>query len=483
MNLSLKLVDFAAISPLLILLGAALVLLLLESFAEKVSQKSSFFLTIVALLLAIYAAIYAPISGNSLLTPWLRFDSLSRLFTVFFLMIGLGSSLLASAFFQRFETSQGEYYFLLLSSIFGLILIGEAADFLTLFLGLETLSISLYILCGYIKKWKISQEAAIKYFLIGSLATALLLYGVALIYGAVGTTRFDALLVAYQALTTTPTQALFLGGIALVTLGLAFKAAVVPFHVWAPDVYEGAPTPVTAFMAVGTKVGAFAAFILLFLKALPQFDLRWNQGMALLAYPTLIYANIVALRQTQLRRFFAYSGISHAGFLLLPLAAGTPEALPALLFYLVVYALATLGAFAVLSFLDLRSEGVMLNDLKGLFQRSPLLAGILALCLLTLAGIPPTAGFLAKFYVFKVAFQAGYYDLVIVGLLTTILSVFYYLRIVALLFAEVPSEEAPHLRSRAATFLGLVSFTALVILSCYPSPLLDLFQGSIVSQE
>lgn len=477
MNIALSLIDIAAISPLLILLGAALLLLLLEAFAEKAAKKYSFLLTLVSLAAALIAAVYAPASENSLLTPWLRFDFIARFFTVFFLMIGIASTLLAASFFQRFEASHGEYYFLLLSALFGLILIGASADFLILFLGLETLSIASYILCGYMKKWENSHEAAMKYFLMGALAAAFLLYGIALIYGAVGTTRFDALLSGYRGLEASSGKALFLSGIAFVTLGLAFKAAIVPFHVWAPDVYEGAPTPVTAFMAVGTKVGAFAAFARVFLIALPQFDPIWNEGISLLAYPTLIYANYVALRQIQLRRFFAYSGISHAGFLLIPLAAGTPDALQALMFYLVIYAFATFGSFAVLAYLDKRSEGVMLHDLNGLFRRAPLLAAILSLCLFTLAGIPPTAGFFAKFYVFKVAFEAGYYSLIVVGLLTTILSAYYYLRIIAMMLSEAPVEaKAPPLTWPAAV-VGIVSFVIIVAVSCYPSPLFSLISS------
>lgn len=474
MDITLSLTDFAALSPLLILLGAALVLLLVESFAPVAAKNLSFPIAIAGILAAMAASYFAPASHSQLLTPWLRFDSLARLFTIFFLIIGLGSALLASSFFQRFDASHGEYYFLLMSALFGLILIGAAADFLTIFLGIETLSLSLYILCSYMKSWEISREAALKYFLMGALAAAFLLYGIALIYGAVGTTRLDALLGGYNALSLTQDKALFIGGIALVTLGLAFEAAIVPFHVWAPDVYCGAPTPVTAFMAVGTKVGAFAAFIRVFFDALPQFNPLWNEGISLLAYPTLIYANAVAIRQVQLRRFFAYSGISHAGFMLIPLAAGTPDALPALLFYMAVYAIATLGCFAVLAFLDKDSEGVMLHDLNGLFQRSPLLSGIFALCLLTLAGIPPTAGFFAKFYIFKVAFEAGYYALVIVGLLTTILSAYYYLRIIAIMLAKAPEEETAPQITWPAGIVGLISFTAILIISCYPLSLLDI---------
>jgi NADH-quinone oxidoreductase subunit N len=477
MSTALQSVDFAALSPLLILLVTALVLLLLEAFADRFAKKGSFYVAMGGILLALIAAAWAPASQNPLLTPWLQFDSFTRFFTLLFLCIGLASTLLTASFFERFEASHGEYYFLLISALFGLILIGAAADFLTLFLGLETLSIALYVLCGYMKKWEVSSEAAIKYFLIGALATSFLLYGIALIYGAVGTTRFAGLLEAYHSLAGTSHPAIFFGGIALVTLGLAFKAAIVPFHVWAPDVYDGAPTPVTAFMAVGTKVGAFAALARVFLTTLPQFDPLWNQMVAWLAVATLIYANIVALRQVQLRRFFAYSGISHAGFLLIPLVAGTAEALSALEFYLVIYALATLGAFAILAILDQQSKGVFLQDLQGLFRRSPWLAGIFALCLLTLAGVPPTAGFFAKFYVFKVAFQAGYYGLVIVGLLTTILSIFYYLRIVSVMFAEVPLQAAPPAHSWPATLVGIVAFVTIVIVSCYSEPLMALISS------
>lgn len=476
MNLDLTLADFFAMSPLLIVLAGALLVLLIESMDEQKSRRCSFFVTLTALIVALIVACYSPASESPLLTPWLRFDSLARIFTIFFLLIGCCSAALAYSFFETFEATHGEYYFLLLSGVFGLILIGSSADFLTLFLGLETLSIALYVLCGYMKKWSLSHEAALKYFLMGALAASFLLYGIALIYGAAGTTRFADLGGAYRLLESTSDKVLFLSGTALITLGLLFKAAIVPFHTWAPDVYDGAPTPVTAFMAVGTKVGAFAALTGVFFVALPEFNGLWNEGMALFAYPTLIYANFVALKQTQLRRFFAYSGISHAGFLLIPFAVGSGAALQPLMFYLVVYALGTLGAFSVLSFLDRSQEGVLMRDLQGLFHRSPLLAAIFALSLLTLAGIPPTAGFFAKFYLFKIAFEAGYYGLVIAGLLTTIVSAYYYLRFIAVMFAKDPAEMAAPRRSWPAAVVGLGACAVIAVLSCYPAPLVDFMQ-------
>lgn len=476
MNISLSATDYAALSPLFILLGGGLILLLLESFAERAARTFSFPVTLAVIALALFAAWKAPGSTNHLLTPWLRFDELSRFFSIFVLGIGLAITLLTAAFFQRFSATQGEFYFFLISCLFGILLIGSSADFLTLFLGLETLSIPLYVLCGYMKHWAISHESSVKYFLTGAIASAILLYGIALLYGATGTTHIGSLLEGYKHLQGKTDTALFLFGIALVTAGIAFKAAVVPFHTWAPDVYEGASNPVTAFMSVGTKIGAFAAFVRVFFEGLSQFDPIWSQGIAALAILTLVYANYVAIKQTQLRRFFAYSGISHAGFLLIPLLVGTTDALNALLFYLVVYAIATLGAFAVLAFLDHGTEGVFVRDLKGLYKHSPVLAGILTLCILTLAGIPPTVGFFAKFYIFKVAFQAGYYALVIVALLTTILSAYYYLRIIAVMYSQSPEEGKTPIRTWPAAVVGVVSFVLILALSVYPAGLLDLLQ-------
>lgn len=471
MNLEWTSNDWMALSPLLLLLAGALLLLFLTSVFEAAIHRWLLPLGGLFLVAACFAAVYSPTSQHPLLILWLRFDSLSRFFTLFFLLTGLSTLLLSAPFFKQFAAPRGEYLFLLFSALFGLVLIGASADFLTLFLGLETLSISLYLLCGYMKKWEISQEASIKYFLIGSLAAAFFLYGIAWIYGVIGTTQFKGMLAHYHA-SSSSGQALFLGGIAFVSLGLAFKAALVPFQLWAPDVYAGSSTPITAFMAVGTKAGAFAAFVRLFFEALPQFNHFWTDAMRILAILTLIYANFVALRQVYLRRFFAYSGISHAGFLLIPVVAGTEEALSSLLFYLVIYGLATLGAFAILAFLDDKEEGVLLGDLHGLFHYSPLLAGLLAFCLLTLAGLPPTAGFFAKFYLFKAAFQAGEYALVVIGLLTSVLSAFYYLRIVGGMLAKSPPQARALIPSEPAALLGVLTVAGLLLLSVYPAPLL-----------
>lgn len=483
MNITpLSTTDLLSLSPFLILLGGGLILLLITAFFSAASKKYALYITLTTILGAVFALYNAPISKNPLLTPWLKFDSLSYLLSMLFLFIGIASTLLSSPFFKTFGSSRGEYYFLLLSTLFGLLLIADAQDFLTLFLGIETLSISLYVMCGYIKHWKFSNESAIKYFFMGSLAAAFLLYGIALIYGATGTTRLDLLLPAFKTLTNNADKVLFFSGIGFVTLALAFEAAVVPFHMWAPDVYDGAPNPVTAFMAVGTKAGAFAAFIRVFFTSLPQFNSLWNEGVAILAAITLIYANFVALRQNRMRRFFAYSGISHAGFLLIPVVAGTPAALQALLFYLVVYTVATLGCFAVLAYLDKSSDGVVFDDLHGLFKRAPFLAFLFTLCLLTLAGIPPTIGFFAKFYIFKAAFETGYYGLVLVGLLTTILSAFYYLRIVGIMLSDTGEKPFSLVYSRSALLVSAVTLILLVGFSLFPNPVINFLASTLTGQ-
>jgi NADH-quinone oxidoreductase subunit N len=475
MNIALQLNDFAALSPLLVILNGSILMLLLESFASHTTRSIAAWLTTLLLIIALLTNCYAPDGTHPMLTAWLRFDTLSRIFTSLFLTVGIAVACLSSSFFSRTQTTQGEYFFLLLAAIFGLQLVGSAADFLTLFLGIEILSLALYVLCAYIKESNISREGAVKYFLTGSLAAAILLYGIAFIYGATGTTRLDLLLTRYQALDTTTGYALFMCGIAFVTAGLAFKASIVPFHAWAPDVYSAAPPPITAFMAVGTKIGAFAALTRVFLEALPHFDPIWQQGMVLLAYPTLIYANFVAIRQPYLLRFFAYSGISHAGFLLLPLIAGGPEATPALLFYLVVYLISTLGAFATLVFLERQNQNLTLHDLQGFFSRSPFLASSLTLCLITLAGIPPTPGFFAKIYIFKVAYSAGFLSLIVLGLLTTILAAYYYLRLVAAMFTSAEQEESTNITDQWPVFIvSGIACIAIIALVLYPKPLLQL---------
>lgn len=463
----MNLQDYLSISPLMVLLIGGLVLILMESFCEVFTKKWAFPVTSIIIALAFAAFLYAPAVTHPLMSPFLVSDSFSRYFTAFFLITGFLSIWMSASYFLDKKETLGEYHFLVTASLAGLILIASSNDFITLFIGLEILSISLYVLVAYLKSNNRAHEAAIKYFLLGSLSTSLFLFGVALIYGAVGSTSFQGLLGKYQALPE-PQSYLFLSGASLVTLGLFFKAAVLPFHLWAPDVYEGASSPVTAFLAVASKAGGFAGLARIFLLTLPGFDLRWNAAVEFLAIATIIFANVLAIRQRTFRRFFAYSGISHSGFLLIALAAGGPAAIPAMLFYLAIYAIATLGAFATLISLDTGSSDLRLDRFEGLFSKRPYLALGLSLCLLTLAGFPPLPGFFAKLALFLVAYNAGLIALIAVGLLMTVFSAYYYFRIIALMFkgsSTVLKGEPGTFSALAVTF---VSFVFLIYLTIFP---------------
>lgn len=457
----MSLLDLLSLLPFLIILLGALTLLAITTFSKNFSNKSFASLTLAIIALTGVATLFNFSSTNPLITAWIGFDKSTQFYLLFFQAIVFFVTLFSPSYLSKFSKNAGEYFFLLLASLFGLMLIGTAQDFLVLFLGLETLSLSLYILCGYIKTWGLSLESSMKYFFLGSVGAALLLYGIAFIYGAFGTTSFNALSIMPE------DTFLYLIGITFITVGLLFKAAIFPFHSWAPDVYDGSPTPITAFMSVGTKVGAFVALIKVFLVTLPLIPI-WNEMISILSIISLIYANFTALKQVQLRRFFAYSGIAQSAFLLIPFVSHTNDAIQSLNFYLIIYALATLASFTMLLFVDHSPNGVMIKDLKGLYYRSPLLASVLSVALLTLAGIPPTVGFLGKLYILKVAFQAGFVALTIVAVLTSIVSAFYYLRIISYLFRE-PKELVYFSSSRALTISAVLTTCCLIVLSIFPN--------------
>jgi NADH-quinone oxidoreductase subunit N len=463
MNLSLSFVDWLSISPMIVLTGFALLILLLEIFAGERGQKVIELVAVVGLLSVGFCLYTNHGSENPLLTRWLRFDAFSWFFQFLFLGIGIGVIGIAHAYFKRIEASKGEFFFLLLGALLGLFLISSASDFLTLFLGLETLSLALYVLCGYLKSSKKGQEASIKYFLTGAIATSLLLFGIALMYGATGSTHFETVQKAIPGVQAGESY-LLLAGMGLLSVGLLFKATIVPFHMWAPDVYEGAPTPVTAFMSCATKAGAFAALAAIIFTLGPVMGL-WPAMLGFFIYPTLIYANFVALCQSDLRRFFAYSGISHAGFLLIPLVVDSDLSFFAISYYLVIYVAATLGAFAVLVDLKENDESLNTKNIQGLFYHRPFCGVVLSCCLLTLAALPPGPGFFAKFYLFKAAFSAGAYGLVLLGLLTSLLSAVYYLRLMRLILTPsgVNERKTPVWSSRLIA-LGALSVMILATL-------------------
>lgn len=338
------------------------------------------------------------------------------------LAVAAAGLLLARDYLVRTGLDRGEYYALVLISTTGAMLMVASQDLLFLFVALETLSVPLYVLAGFARDSHRSQEASLKYFLLGSFASALLLYGVALVYGVTGSTGLGALADAAPSFP-------LLVGLGLVVVGLGFKAAAVPFHAWAPDVYEGAPAPAVAFMSVLAKVGAVGALLRVLPVTVPHLVEAWQPVVAAVSAATMVVGNLAALRQTNLKRMLAYSSVAHAGYLLIGVAAGNAAGVWGAVYYLSVYAAMNLGAFGVLTLLERAgAEADEVDDLRGLGDRSPALAAAFAVFMASLTGLPPTAGFLGKFYLFTAALQAGLLWLALVGVATSVVSVAYYLR-------------------------------------------------------
>ena len=376
-------------------------------------------------------------------------------------LIALGTAgvgvLLADAYVRRMRLPAGEYYALVLLSTTGAMLMAASQNLIVLFLGLEILSLPLYVLAAIARRSTRSQEAGLKYLLLGAFATAFFVYGVALVYGAAGTLDLRALAAA-------PSSPVLGGGLALLTIGLGFEAALVPFHGWAPDVYEGAPLPAVAFMSVAAKVGAFAGLLRVFPQALGHAAPAWAPMLQALAVATMVLGNLAALPQTNVKRLLGYSSVAHAGYMLIGVAAGGAAGTGAVLFYLAVYGAMNLGVFGVLLLLDRGGvEADRLDDLAGLAGRAPWAAWTLAVCLVSLAGFPPTGGFIAKLYLFRAALGAGQTGVAVVGVLTSVVSVFYYMRVAYVAFSgEAPADVVVRRSAMAGAALTLAAAGVLI---------------------
>jgi len=378
---------------------------------------------------------------------------------------------------------QTEVFPLTLFAVGGMLVFPAASDLLTLFIALEVLSLPLYLLCGLARRRRlISQEAAVKYFLLGAFTSAILLYGIALIYGYAGTIKFSGIRAAASA--ATGSDVLLIVGIALLVVGLLFKASVGPFHLWTPDVYQGAPTPVTAFMAACTKLAAFAAMLRVMMVALEPMVWTWRPVLWVVAIASMLIGAVLGITQTDLKRMLAYSSVAHAGFLILGVMAVSERGASGTLFYLLTYGLATIGAFAIVTLVRKgNSEASNVTDWAGLGKRSPVLAATMSLFLLSFAGIPLTSGFIGKLSVFTAASSAGMVPLVVVGMVATAITAFFYLRIVVLMYFSEPvaGENAPHVvvpGGFTAVVIGACAI-ATVVLGVVPSWGLDLLRVTV----
>jgi NADH-quinone oxidoreductase subunit N len=374
-----------------------------------------------------------------------------------------------------------EFFPLVLFTYSGMMLMGGARDLVVLFLGIEVMSIPAYVLAGIQRREARSGEAALKYFVLGAFATSFLLYGIAIFWGATGATSYAGI---RTALGSAPSLAV-LGGTALLIVALGFKVGVVPFHFWAPDVYQGSPTVVTALMAVGIKAAAVVATARFFLLAIPAAHLDWAQVIWWIAVLTMTIGNVVAIAQNNVKRMLAYSSIAHAGYLVAAIAAGTPRAGSAVLFYLLAYAFMNLGAFAVVIALGAKGDpNELVSDYAGLGQRRPLLAAAMVLFLLSLTGIPPLVGFVGKLYIMEALVSAGYAGLAVILVLNSVVSAYYYLRLVIEMFMRDPVSEAPVLEPRPYLMVCVaIALLGTVFFGIFPHLALDFARHSFLSVD
>jgi len=474
-NLSGVGIDYGVILPELIVVGTAIVVLFLELMVPADRRPWLAAVSVVGLLAALVASIPLWGQNRSAFGGTVVGDSLAAFFNVLLIVISILTVLISPRFLHAVELDFGEYYVLLLGATAGMMLLAAATSLMTIFLGIELLSISLYVLSGFARTAARSQEAALKYLLLGGFATGFLLYGMALIYGATGSTTLRGIAAFTVAGDSNAAgNVLLLLGIGFLSVGLAFKASAAPFHMWTPDVYEGAPTIVTTFMSVATKSAAFAAIGRIFIATFPSISSRWYFPLALIAIFSLFIGNLVAVIQDNIKRMLAYSGIAHAGYILLGVLPGTTQAFTATLFYVAAYSVMNFGAFAVVTAVGAGGEQTAeLSYWRGLFYRRPFLATVMTIFMLSLAGIPPTVGFFAKLFVFQALVNAQIWAPLVVAVIMTVVSFYYYLRVIVVMLA--PAEEVVvekhSLGFSTSTVLGVAAL-ATIILGIFPAVVL-----------
>lgn len=474
-------VDLRLLTPLLIVVSWASLLLLIDVFVIPEGRKKlTGYLAIAGLAVAGLAGIPLWNVSGSTFAGMLVLDRYSLSLTWIFLIAGALSIAIALDYLPRHAIEQGEYYPLIMFAVAGMILMAQGTDLIVLFLGIEALSITLYILTGFAYPRLTSEEAAMKYLVLGAFAAGFFVYGIALISGATGTTSLAGIAAYLGRQPFAPqTETLFLAGASLVLIGFSFKVALVPFHMWTPDVYEGSPTPVAAFMSVGTKGAALAA-LLRFVAFADDARPFWLPVLATLAVATMVIGNLGALGQSNVKRMLAYSSIGHAGYILLAIMVAVEGGAEAFLFYMLAYTLTNLGAFGVLIALEQRGEAAWsIDDFGGLYQRRPLLAVAMALFMFSLAGVPPTAGFMAKFFVFTAAYAGGLGWLALIGVLTSAIAAYYYLRVVVKMFMQEPARELRPELSQGLNLELVIAGVATLILGLLPAPFVLLVERSL----
>src|SRR5436190_14677965 len=470
--------DFYYILPELVLTGGSLIVLIADVLLPRGSKALGW---ITILVIGATLASLAPFTSTHVEVAHglLAVDRFALFFKILFLGAAAITTLLSMKYIEIERVSPGEYYFLILCSTLGMMIMASGIDLISIFIGLETMAVSFYILAGFIKPNPRSNEAAVKYFLLGAFSLGILLYGMSLMYGLSGTTSLRTMATVFVGQERDPRLVL---AVILVVAGVGFKIAAVPFHMWAPDVYEGAPTPVTAFLSVGSKAASFAMLLRIFLEGMPSLSADWRILFEVLAIVTMTVGNLAALTQSNLKRMLAYSSIAHAGYLLIGIVAagaGYTRGVTATLVYLFIYAFMQLGAFGII--ILMRRQDVIgdeLKDLSGLYLRRPVAAFAMLLFMLSLGGIPPTAGFMGKFWLFSAAIEAGFVWLAVIGVLNSAISLYYYIRVVVFMYLKKDATGSEPVFSPSLALAVGVAVIATIFLGVYPRLLFDVADAS-----
>jgi NADH-quinone oxidoreductase subunit N len=496
-TIPLPTLDLRVVAPILTLFGWATALLVFDVFAIPAQRKRlTGYLALAGLLLTGLVAAWVQVTAQIEPGTSLRFsdmgqmvvlDSFALTLTWIFLIVAALTIIMALDYLPLHNIELGEFYSLILFATGGMIVLAQSTNLIMIFLGIELLSLTLYILTAFFYPRSASEEAGMKYLLLGAFASGFLVYGIALIYGGAGS--LDLLSIGQFLAAETATGAslsadalLVLIGSGLVLVAFGFKIALVPFHMWTPDVYEGSPTPVAAFMSVGTKGAALASLLRVLMLALPDLQAFWVPVLGALAVATMLVGNIGAIAQVNVKRMLAYSSIGHAGYILIGVIAASDHGGQSFLFYILAYALTNLGAFAVVMTLERRGEQAWnMDDFAGLWGRQPLLALAMAVFMLSLAGVPPTAGFFAKFLVFAAAWESGLWLLALVGVLTSAIAAFYYLRIIVRMFMDDPVRDVQPLVFRGLGISIGIAAVGTIVFGLLPTPLVDLMQRSVLA--
>ncbi|MCL4477700.1 MAG: NADH-quinone oxidoreductase subunit N [Deltaproteobacteria bacterium] len=430
--------NLTAILPELVIVVTLFIVSMFDAFTEG-RKLAVGIIAVLGILTGMGTSIY--LWGNKIMgfSNMIAIDEFSLILFMIVMLSGVITILVSLDYVDRFEPDGGHFYILILSAILGMMFIISATNMIVLVLGLELMSFSVYPLVGFTRDRSASLEGSMKYLLLGAYATAFLLYGIALVYSVLGTTNLYLIAKSLTARQDLMTNIIMMGGITFILIGLGFKVAVVPFHAWAPDAYEGAPAPVTGFMATAVKTASFAAIIKLVIIVFNVYKVPVSDALWVLSALTMLVGNVVAISQKNVKRMLAYSSIAHAGYIVVGLVSGSVYGMSAAIFYLIAYTFTTTGAFAIVTYLEKKDgTGNELSDYSGLSKTHPVISLMMAIFLLSLSGIPPTAGFLAKFYVFSAAISNGYIGLAIFGIFTSIISLYYYLRVVYAMYFEEP---------------------------------------------